>query len=247
MGVLIGSAVVPVAYCLCWKKCSARAAIIGAFSGQWAAIICWLSYTKAVEGSISVDTTGKDIPMLIGNLVAILFSALVTTTISLIWPDNYDYKSMREIPMVDDSETGFHTSGPDSPEAMEHAFKWILKWGGGLAFVIIILWPLLALPAGVFSKGYFTFWVAISIIWGLVATVIATVLPLWESRTAIIRVIVNTVTCSPADPDNMKEYAHEMEKPAVPRVQGGNPYVTPDSTVHNPKMQDVELGKKGEA
>jgi hypothetical protein len=49
---------------------------------------------------------GKDIPMLIGNLVAILFSALVTTTISLIWPDNYDYKSMREIPMVDDSETG---------------------------------------------------------------------------------------------------------------------------------------------
>jgi hypothetical protein len=58
MGVLIGSAVVPVAYCLCWKKCSARAAIIGAFSGQWAAIICWLSYTKAVEGSISVDTTG---------------------------------------------------------------------------------------------------------------------------------------------------------------------------------------------
>ena len=44
--------------------------------------------------------------MLIGNLVAILFSALVTTTISLIWPDNYDYKSMREIPMVDDSETG---------------------------------------------------------------------------------------------------------------------------------------------
>ena len=44
--------------------------------------------------------------MLIGNLVAILFSAFVTTTISLIWPDNYDYKSMKEIPMVDDNETG---------------------------------------------------------------------------------------------------------------------------------------------
>ena len=64
---------------------------------------------------------------------------------------------------------GFHSSGPDSPEAMEHAFRWILKYGGGLAFVIIILWPLLALPAGVFSKGYFTFWVSISIIWGLVS------------------------------------------------------------------------------
>ena len=58
MGVLIGSAVVPIAYCLVWSKCSAMAAIIGAFSGQWAAIICWLSYTKAVEGAITVDTTG---------------------------------------------------------------------------------------------------------------------------------------------------------------------------------------------
>jgi hypothetical protein len=37
-----------------------------------------------------------------------------------------------------------------------------------------------------------------------VATVIATVLPLWESRTAIMNVIINTVTCSPADPDAMK-------------------------------------------
>jgi hypothetical protein len=36
---------------------------------------------------------------------------------------------------------------------MDHAYKWILKWGGGLAFVIIILWPILALPAGVFNKG----------------------------------------------------------------------------------------------
>ncbi len=36
---------------------------------------------------------------------------------------------------------------------MEHAYKWILKYGGGLAFILIIAWPCLALPAGVFSKG----------------------------------------------------------------------------------------------
>ena len=38
--------------------------------------------------------------------------------------------------------------------------------------------------------------------------------------------------------------AHQLGKPGVPRVHGGNPYVTPDSTVHDPKMQDVELGKR---
>ena len=48
---------------------------------------------------------------------------------------------------------GFSEEGPDSPAAMEHAFKWILKYGGGLAFILIIAWPCLALPAGVFSKG----------------------------------------------------------------------------------------------
>jgi hypothetical protein len=61
---------------------------------------------------------------------------------------------------------------------MEHAYKWILKWGGGLAFIIIIVWPCLALPAGVFSKGYFTFWVILSIIWGLVS-------PLYLHSTAV--------------------------------------------------------------
>ncbi len=53
---------------------------------------------------------------------------------------------------------------------MEHAYKWILKWGGGTAFILIVAWPCLTLPAKVFSQGYFTFWVILSIIWGLVSS-----------------------------------------------------------------------------
>ena len=44
--------------------------------------------------------------MLVGNLVAILASALVCVVVSLIKPDRYDWKSTREISMVDDAETG---------------------------------------------------------------------------------------------------------------------------------------------
>lgn len=44
--------------------------------------------------------------MLVGNLVAILASALVCVVVSLIKPDHYDWKSTREISMVDDAETG---------------------------------------------------------------------------------------------------------------------------------------------
>ena len=57
-----------------------------------------------------------------------------------------------------------------------------------------------------------------------------------SAQTAHVRVI-GCVT-------HLQGLAHQMGKPSIPRVQGGNPYVTPDSTVHDPKMQDVELGKK---
>ncbi|CAK0787068.1 hypothetical protein CVIRNUC_010284 [Coccomyxa viridis] len=246
MGVLIGSAVVPIACCLSWSKCTATAAISGAWGGLAASLTCWLVYTKCVYGEITLATTGDDYPMLLGNLVAILFSAFIVVVVSLIKPDNYDWKSTREIAMVDDSETGFEEEGPDSAAAMEHAYKWILKYGGGLAFILIIAWPCLALPAGVFSKGYFTFWVIISIIWGLIAAFLATFLPLWESREVLIRITVQAITCNKASPESMAKFGSFMGKPGVPRVRGGNPFVTPDSTVHNPKTQgsDVELGQK---
>ena len=38
-------------------------------------------------------------------------------------------------------------------EAMDAALNFVLKWGGLLAFILIPVWPLLALPAGVFSEG----------------------------------------------------------------------------------------------
>lgn len=43
--------------------------------------------------------------------------------------------------------------GQDSHEAMQDALKFVVRWGSLLAFILIPVWPLLALPAGVFSKG----------------------------------------------------------------------------------------------
>lgn len=44
----------------------------------------------------------------------------------------------------------------DSPAALTKALRWTYITGGTLTLVMLILWPLLALPAGVFSQGYFT-------------------------------------------------------------------------------------------
>ena len=59
MGVLIGSAVVPIACCLSWSKCTATAAISGAWAGLAASVTCWLVYTKCTYGEITLATTGE--------------------------------------------------------------------------------------------------------------------------------------------------------------------------------------------
>ncbi|CAL8465152.1 g4687 [Coccomyxa elongata] len=81
----------------------------------------------------------------------------------------------------------------ESP-AMKRAYKISLWWAFGLSAVTFVIWPLLTLPAGgTWSLGYFTFWIILSIVWGLVAGLIVTFYPLIESRKVIFRIL----TCRP--------------------------------------------------
>ena len=55
---------------------------------------------------INLDTTGKDYPMLAGNLAAILISAFVCIVVSLIKPDNFNWDATRNLQMVEEEWTG---------------------------------------------------------------------------------------------------------------------------------------------
>ena len=67
-GVLIGSAVFPIAFCMMWSKCNKYGAIAGAFIGQWTGITVWLCYAKIGYKTINLTTTGYNYPMLAGEL-----------------------------------------------------------------------------------------------------------------------------------------------------------------------------------
>ena len=58
MGVIIGSAVCPIAFCMVWSKCTSTGAISGALVGLVAAVCGWLGYTKANYGAVNLTTTG---------------------------------------------------------------------------------------------------------------------------------------------------------------------------------------------
>jgi urea-proton symporter len=202
MGVMIGSAVVPVAMSIAWSKCSALGAVTGAISGLVLALTSWLAY-GAADGGVNIDNLGRDEIMLTGNLVAILSSGFICTAISLVRPDNCDWSSTRAIALIEADEHA--TLSQETEDELEKATKIISAWGVGLTIVLILIWPIMTLPFKSFSKSYFTFWVIIALVWGVMAFLALTILPVWESRSALIRV----VTCNRASKVAGKELVDE--------------------------------------
>eukprot|EP00960_Hanusia_phi_P044496 756670-Hanusia_phi.AAC.12 len=183
MGNFIGSAVVPITFSLTWKNCTALGAILGALGGLAAAFIGWFSVAASLNGGvINVDTLGGNYPMLTGNLLALCVSPIICVIVSLMNPQNYDWKELEEKTgtyLVEDDPHAHlkATGGEDSKEAMDNAYYWVTRGGALLSIVLILIWPLLALPENPFSKSYFGWWVAIAFIWGHMAFLATVVYP----------------------------------------------------------------------
>lgn len=179
MGVVIGSAVFPVAFSISWRRCSGIGAISGAIAGMVLGLIVWFAYGSTWEFGITIDNLGRDEVMLAGNLVAILSSGIICVVVSLLRPDNCDWSTTRSIALIEDDRNAFISDEAESELA--RASKIIGVWGVSLTFLLVILWPVLTLPVKSFPKGYFVFWVVLSFIWGILATSAMVILPVVES------------------------------------------------------------------
>jgi len=150
MGVLIGSAVLPIAFMLLWRKANAIGAILGTVIGCLLGIITWLSVTKIQYGRVNLDTTGRNAPMLAGNLGSILTGGVVHAICSMVWPQNYDWSTTKQITVVEKEKTELPAE-EFKEEKLIRAKAWVVKWGIGFTVLIVILWPILSLPAGNFE------------------------------------------------------------------------------------------------
>lgn len=147
MGVFVGSAVIPIAFMLLWSKANAKGAILGTVSGCFLGIITWLTVTKVEYGRVDLDTTGRNAPMLAGNLVSILVGGTVHGVCSLVWPQDYDWETTKQITVVE-KESSELTPEEFKEEKLISAKRWIVKWGIGFTIIIAVIWPILTLPAG---------------------------------------------------------------------------------------------------
>jgi hypothetical protein len=195
MGIMIGSAVFPVAMVVCWSRMSAVAAITGAWLGMILAVISWLSYAGAVGGAVNVDTTGILEAQLTGNCVAIGSSVIISTLLSFIFPQNYDWSKLNEgIKLVEDANT-LGSGYESTDEFLMEAKAWIMKYGIGWTFFLVFVWPAATIPWGVFNEAIYSLWASIAISWGYLASLIIISYPIIENSATVWRV----VTCNPVD------------------------------------------------
>lgn len=190
IGLLISSSVPPLSFMLVWPAVPKNAAIAGALGGQICAIIAWIVHAKIVYHELSVSNSLQELgPTMDGAIVAILISAIVCTVWTIIAPDTTgSYNRFKEIELMEDVDS-------KSIESLKQdaSFRIASILAVVLSVIVLVVWPLLTLPAGVFSEGYFALWVVISMIWAIIATILCTFLPLIESRDVIFKVIKSLI------------------------------------------------------
>lgn len=213
MGIVIGSAVIPLWNMMTWDKASGKGAIIAAWGGFILALVAWFVGAAVESGSVTVGTLGSNPVMLSGNLVAILSSGLIHYVYSKCFdPQEFDFATLdANIHLVEQDMAGLTEDIIDKDE-IRRSKRWITRRGYLLTFVLIIVWPILSIPAQVFTQDYFAFWVLVSIAWGFGAAIVITFLPLFESQDEIGSVfsgMMNYLMCKKSD---SAEYVEEEVK-----------------------------------
>ncbi|EFQ87488.1 hypothetical protein PTT_17016 [Pyrenophora teres f. teres 0-1] len=207
MGVVISSAVLPATLTLMWKGQNKWAATLSPILGLCCSITAWLVTTsKLNDGVITVATSGANKPMLAGNVVALLSPVIFIPVFTLMFGiDNYDWASMKNIRLVDDSDVtaaahmdlevvhGRHAALSPEAEVAEQAKLFrasrIAKMTTVImTLVLLVLWPMPLYGTGyIFSQSFFSGWVIVGIIWLLCSTMAVGVYPLWEGRESLAR------------------------------------------------------------
>jgi len=208
MGVVIGSAVPPVAMVLLWDKCTATAAMTGAWGGQIGAVITWLVVAANIEDpplsgnkpGINLDTTGNINAQLGGCMTSILLSMALCYIITKIQnPEPFDWNIMREgISLVEKPPPrSVQWEHEHSAEFLADARAWIMKYGVGGSIFLVVIWPLMTLPWGVFSESLYSLWASVALAWGFAGALIIVALPIYEN----IDTIQAVLTCTPINKD----------------------------------------------
>jgi len=191
MGIIIGSAVIPIALTILWKKTNRVAATLGAVIGLMVALSTWILTAVSLPdfgGEISLASLGHNYSMLFGNVAGILSGGIIAIIGSLAANKTFDWNDLKEkITLVEVQVDAAQVE--EDEETLKKAFKFSLKGGGIMTLILIIAWPMpLIASEYVFDIVAYGTWVGISIIWVSVAAFFIIFLPIIEARKGIAQI-----------------------------------------------------------
>jgi hypothetical protein len=229
------------------------AATFSPILGFCCSMASWLGTTYATAGEITIESTGANTPMLVGNVVALcspLIFIPLLTYIPPFKPQKYDWISMAAISKGDDSDIvassaildpeqmsgngaalQLTTSQAEERTQLDKSAKTARILCGTLALCFIILWPMPLFGTGyIFDKSFFTGWVVVGIIWLFFSTAVVVFLPLWQSR----KTISHTVRSVIAD---MTGKGTKRGRPEVMQGEAVSGDVTPAQVAEKPETK----------
>jgi Na+/proline symporter len=201
MGILIGSAVIPIALTILWSKTNKVAATAGAVIGLFCSTTVWVITASGAGGFvesggvIDLASLGNNYAMLFANITAILSGGIIAIIGSLAAGKTFDWNDLKtKITLVEVSAADQAAAAEDE-ETLKRAFKFSLKGGGLMTLILIIAWPMPLIASGyVFEMGSYAVWVGISIVWVGIASAIIIFLPIIEARKGIAKVFSGNST-----------------------------------------------------
>ncbi|KAK4227376.1 Sodium:solute symporter family-domain-containing protein [Podospora fimiseda] len=211
MGVIISSAVLPATLALIWAGQNKWAAALSPVLGLICSLIAWLVTAKKKCGKLDVACTGSNMPMLAGNVTALLSPIVFVAVFTLIFGvDKYDWKSMMEIRKADDHDVvadegldledvqGGHEETAAEFEQEQanllRASKISKTATVIMTLALLVLWPMPLYGTGyIFSKKFFAGWVTVGIIWIFCSFIGVGLFPIFESRATLARTTRNII------------------------------------------------------
>ena len=192
MGILIGSAVIPIALTILWSKTNKVAATAGAVIGLLCSTAVWVMTASGAGGFvesggvIDLASLGNNYAMLFANITAILSGGFIAIVGSLAAGKTFDWNDLKEKITLVEITTEQQT---EDEETLKKAFRFSVRGGGAMALILIVVWPLPLIASGyVFEIGAYAVWVAISVVWVSLASAIIIFLPIIEARKGIAQV-----------------------------------------------------------
>lgn len=194
MGIIIGSAVIPIALTILWKKTNRVAATLGAIIGLMIAVSTWIITAASLPefgGEITLASLGHNHSMLFGNVAGILSGGAIAIIGSLAANKTFDWNDLKEkITLVEVQADAIQAEEDEA--TLKKAFKFSLKGGGIMTLILIIAWPMpLIVSDYVFDIGSYSAWVGISIVWVSVAAFFIISLPIIEARKGIAKLFAS--------------------------------------------------------